>query len=137
MKPFVGVKIALICNDKIIAIQRDDKPGLRFAGMWDLPGGGRENTETPVETAKREVFEELGIILNDEDFLYQKEHPAMVEEDSFAYFLAAKVTNAQIENIVFGDEGQEWKLTTITDIMNDENSVPHLRGRLEDFMKSS
>jgi len=125
-----------MCDDQLIAIQRDNKPGLRFAGMWDLPGGGRENNETPAETAKREVFEELGIILNDDDFIYQKEHPAMVEKDSIAYFLAANITNEQIKSIVFGDEGQGWKLTTITDIVSDENAVPHLRGRLEDFVKS-
>lgn len=137
MKPFVGVKIALVYNDQIIAIQRDDKPGLRFAGMWDLPGGGREDTETPIETAKREVREELGMILNDEDFIYQKEYPAMVEKDSVGYFLAAKITDEQVKSIVFGDEGQGWKLTTIPDFTNDQDTVPHYRGRLEDFVKES
>lgn len=137
MKPFVGIKIALLFNDQIIAIQRDDKPGLRFAGMWDIPGGGRENQETPNETAKREVFEELGITLNDKDFIYQKEYPAMVEKDSIAYFLAANITNEQIKGIVFGDEGQGWKLTTITELISNESVVPHLRGRLEDLVKSS
>jgi len=137
MKPFSGIKIVLCNDDQIITIQRDDKPGLRFAGMWDLPGGGREDDETPNETAKREVFEELRIILRDEDIFYQKEYPAMVEKNLIAYFLAAKVTNKQIENIVFGDEGQGWKLMTIADLLADKNAVPHLRGRLEDFIESS
>jgi len=136
MKPFTGVKIALINNDKIIAIQRDDKPGLRFAGMWDVPGGGRDNDESPTETAQREVLEELGIILSSESFFYQKEHPAMVEKDSIAYFLAAKVTDEQVDGIVFGNEGQGWKLTTVSELVEDEKSVPFLRGRLEDFLNS-
>lgn len=134
MKPFTGAKVVLLCDDQIIAIQRDEKPGLRFSGMWDLPGGGREENESPVETASREVFEELGMTLNDADFVYQKEYPAMVETDEIAYFLAANITSKQIESIVFGDEGQGWKLTTIDNFVKDENIVPFLRGRLEDFL---
>ena len=134
MKPFTGAKAVLICDDQIIAIQRDEKPGLRFAGMWDLPGGGREENETPIETVQREVYEELGMRLHNEDFTYQKEYPAMVETDAIAYFLAVTITNEQIESIIFGDEGQGWKLTTIEDFINDDNIVPFLRGRLEDFL---
>lgn len=137
MQPFSGAKVVLLCDDQIIAIQRDQKPGLKFAGMWDLPGGGREEDETPIETASREVFEELGMRLNGEDFFYQKEYPAMVEKDSIAYFLAATITNEQVESIIFGNEGQGWKLTTIDEFVNDDTIVPFLRGRLEDFKKSS
>ena len=136
MKPFVGAKIVLVYGNEIIAIQRDVKPGLRFSGMWDLPGGGRDKNESPVETVQREVFEELNITLNEEDIIYQKEYPAMVEKDSIAYFLAATVNKKQVDGIVFGDEGEGWKLTTINDFLKDDNVVPHLRGRLEDFIKS-
>lgn len=137
MKSFVGAKVALLYDGQIITIQRDNKPGLRFAGMWDLPGGGRENNETPVDTAKREVFEELRIILNGEDYIYEKEYPSMTEENSIAYFLAVRVTGRQIEDIVFGDEGQGWKLTTIADLIKDENAVPFLRTRLEDLVAAN
>ena len=37
---------------------RDDKPGLRNAGMWVPPGGGLEEGESLVECAYREFFEE-------------------------------------------------------------------------------
>ena len=50
MTDFIGVKIALLTNaDRLLVIQRDNKSGLQFAGLWDLPGGGREGQETPLE----------------------------------------------------------------------------------------
>ena len=45
---FHGVKAALLFGDKILVYKRDDKPGLRFANLWDMPGGGREGDETPL-----------------------------------------------------------------------------------------
>jgi 8-oxo-dGTP pyrophosphatase MutT (NUDIX family) len=39
---------------------RDDKPGLRHAGMWVPPGGHRESGEDAVTCARREFFEETG-----------------------------------------------------------------------------
>lgn len=32
------------------------------AGLWDLPGGRRENNETPEDTVRREVKEELKLV---------------------------------------------------------------------------
>ena len=37
---------------------RDDKPGLRRAGMWVPPGGRMESGESPEECARREFLEE-------------------------------------------------------------------------------
>ncbi|MGV9001803.1 MAG: NUDIX hydrolase [Candidatus Saccharimonadaceae bacterium] len=134
MKTFSGVKIALVCDGKIIIIQRDDKPGLRFAGMWDLPGGGREDDETPIQTVQREVFEELHLSLSENSILYQREYPAMVEKNVAAYFMAGLVTKEQVNSIIFGDEGQGWKLVTIKEFLDDKNIVPFLRGRLDDLI---
>ncbi len=136
-KQFAGVKVVLLNNDSIIAIQRDNKPGLRFANMWDLPGGGREGNESPFETAKREVFEELTMTLNESDLFYQKEYPAMVEKGEIAYFLAITISQAQIDSIVFGDEGQGWKLQPIQEFLDDDSIVPFLRGRIQDYLAAT
>lgn len=75
---FNGVKIALITQDnQVVVMLRDNKPGLRFAGMWDLPGGGREKDESPVECAQREVREELSIDITANSIRLQKLYPSM------------------------------------------------------------
>jgi hypothetical protein len=56
---FGGTKIALLCGDHAVVYLRDDKPGIPFPGMWDLPGGGREGNEGPIECGIREVIVQL------------------------------------------------------------------------------
>jgi 8-oxo-dGTP diphosphatase len=68
---FVGVKIGLLLEDKLIVIQRDNKPGLRFAGLWDFPGGGRDGQESPFECAAREIDEELAVTLKPSSIVWQ------------------------------------------------------------------
>ena len=131
---FTGIKIALIYGSQIVCIQRDDTPGLRFAGMWDLPGGGRENNEAPIECAQREVYEELRMTIPSNSIHYEKVYPVMIDPDQIAYFLAAPVTKQQIDSIVFGDEGQGWKLMTVEEFMSLDNAVPDLRQRLADYL---
>ncbi|MBI4085856.1 MAG: NUDIX domain-containing protein [Candidatus Liptonbacteria bacterium] len=49
---------AIATNGKLLLIQRSYGPG-----MWDLPGGRIGNKETPEETVRREVEEEVGVTL--------------------------------------------------------------------------
>ncbi len=39
---FTGVKFALLVGKNILVILRDNKPGIPWPNMWELPGGGRE-----------------------------------------------------------------------------------------------
>src|SRR3989338_10801738 len=73
---FIGVKIALFCKDKLLVYLRDNKENLQYANMWDFPGGGRENNESPLECIIREVAEEFSIILKSYAILYSREYPA-------------------------------------------------------------
>ncbi|TVZ28479.1 8-oxo-dGTP diphosphatase [Gillisia sp. Hel_I_86] len=47
---------------KILLIQRKNAP---FKNKWALPGGFLEETESLIEGAKRELFEETGLELDD------------------------------------------------------------------------
>lgn len=53
----------LFYNDKneLLLFLRDDKPGLPYANMWDVPGGHVEEGETPAECIVREMKEEIGL----------------------------------------------------------------------------
>src|SRR4028119_1117133 len=57
---FHGAKGVVLVGDRLLALLRDDHPGLPWAGWWDLPGGGREAREAPAETFAREAREERG-----------------------------------------------------------------------------
>ena len=52
---FTGVKAALLVEQSILVILRDNKPDIPWPNTWELPGGGREGQETPLECLQREV----------------------------------------------------------------------------------
>lgn len=39
---FTGVKAALLVEQSILVILRDNKPAIPWPNMWELTGGGRE-----------------------------------------------------------------------------------------------
>ncbi len=134
MEDFSGVKIALLNNQNVVVSLRDDKPGLNFAGMWDLPGGGREGEETPLQCVQRELQEELGLDLSESDILWTRIYPGMIDPTRNSYFMVATVSQTALNSVVFGDEGQEWKVMPIHQFLTDDNVVPRLKGRLADFL---
>ena len=67
---FTGVKAALLVEQSILVILRDNKPDIPWPNTWELPGGGREGQETPLECLQREVWEELGLALKEESRLF-------------------------------------------------------------------
>jgi 8-oxo-dGTP diphosphatase len=137
MIEFSGTKIGLLYRNKLLIIQRDDIPGLAFAGMWDFPGGGREGSETPQECAIREVQEELAISLSPHTILWEKAYPAMHGKNQIAYFMIAAIAPEQYEAITLGNEGQGWKLISIDEFMQDPTVVGPLKERLQDYLASS
>ena len=131
---FTGSKIALICGDKVLTILRDDKDDIPCPNMWELPGGGREGNESPFECAAREVYEELGIHL-DED--WSKIYPSVIFKDKQSVFMVGQLRQEQFDNITFGDEGQAYKLMPIEEFLKSKQAVPQLQGRLRDYLEGS
>ena len=63
-KTHVGAYGVLIRNNKI-ALVKKARGG--YKGKYDLPGGGIEHTETPIEALHREMMEEIeGTIIKEE-----------------------------------------------------------------------
>ncbi len=46
---------------QVLLHQRDEKPGLPFAGYWSTLGGKVEPLESPEEAMRRELLEEIGL----------------------------------------------------------------------------
>ncbi|MBF1110721.1 MAG: NUDIX hydrolase [Streptococcus sp.] len=134
---FTGCKIALFCGDKLLTILRDDKENIPWPNMWELPGGGREGDESPFECAAREVFEELGIRLTKDCLLWRKVYPSMLFEGKESVFLVGKLAQEQFDKIVFGDEGQSYKLMSIDEFLDSDKVVPQLQDRVRDYINKS
>jgi 8-oxo-dGTP pyrophosphatase MutT (NUDIX family) len=58
-----GARIMVICNNKILLVQP------RTLSYWNLPGGGINKDEDPEAAAFRELYEELGIKIDNTDYL--------------------------------------------------------------------
>jgi len=52
----------IIYNNKILIVRI--QTGCHAEGIWDLPGGGIEENETPIDALKREVKEETNLDLD-------------------------------------------------------------------------
>ena len=134
---FQGCKIALFCGDKLLVILRDDKENIPWPNMWELPGGGREGDESPFECAAREVYEELGIHLTEDCLLWSKIYPSVIFKGKKSVFMVGRLRQEQFDNIIFGDEGQGYKLMPIEEYLNSKQAVPQLQDRLRDYLESN
>lgn len=136
-KDFTGTKVALIHDDSVLTILRDNVPDISFPDHWDFPGGAREHNETPHEVAIREVHEELGITLSPKDFIWQKFYPAVADQRLTGCFLVSPLSDTQIANIKFGDEGQRWQLMTFQEFLEHPKAVDGMKLRLRDYLAAT
>ena len=65
-QPRVGCGVAIQRDGELLLIRRGRDPE---AGCWSLPGGKVDAGETTETTARREIAEELGLILGPLDLL--------------------------------------------------------------------
>lgn len=126
---FVGAKIALLCPGGLVTYLRDDKPGLPWAGCWDLPGGAREASETAEQCLFREVEEEFGLTLGPTHMLWRGVFPAMLWPDRPALFFVGRITADEVAAIHFGDEGQTWQVMPVSDWLGHDRAVPEMQNR--------
>ena len=132
---FTGCKITLIYRDKILTILRDDKETIPYPNMWDLPGGGREGNEPPFECVAREVYEELSIQLSKADVIWFQIYPSMLDGNKKSVFLVGRFTQEQFESIIFGDEGQGYKLVSFEEFLTSDRVVPQLQERVREYVE--
>ncbi len=60
--PRAGVSVAVLRGDDVLLVQRGKGA---YRGLWSLPGGAIELGETAVEAARRELWEETGLLASD------------------------------------------------------------------------
>ncbi|NQT65869.1 MAG: NUDIX domain-containing protein [FCB group bacterium] len=100
-------------QNQILLFLRDDKAGLPYRNMWDVPGGHVEPDETPEQCIIREMIEEMNIDLQDFQLLCQKEFDDRIE---YTYWKKANLIISEI-NLM---EGQRLKWFTQQEAANTE-----------------
>ncbi|PWK88405.1 8-oxo-dGTP diphosphatase [Lentzea atacamensis] len=61
-----GTNIVMINSaGQVLLYLRDDKPTIKFPNTWCLPGGYVEQGEQPHECIRREIEEEMGVVLEE------------------------------------------------------------------------
>lgn len=128
---FIGAKAALVRDGHILTYLRDDKPGLPWAGWWDLPGGGREGSESAETCLLREVNEEFGLCLPPDRLIWRRVFPSMEDSSQNSVFFVANLSAAEITAIRFGDEGQYWEMTSIAAFLRHAKAIPEMQRRVD------
>lgn len=126
MREFHGAKLLLTHRDRMLVYLRDERADLPFPAFWDLPGGGREGTESPMDCARRELAEEFGLDLPP-DRLSGHAFPSHASPGMTSWLFRGSLSGSDIDAIRFGDEGQEWRLMPVADYLSHPRAIPHFR----------
>ncbi|MDO5705800.1 MAG: NUDIX hydrolase [Paracoccus sp. (in: a-proteobacteria)] len=131
---FVGAKLLLTCGDAILVMQRDDLPGLPWAGMWDLPGGGAEPGETPQGCALRELAEETGLRLDPDRLAHGEPRASISKPGRIGWYFIVPITEAEAAAARLGDEGQALRLMPITEFASHPQAIPAFRDIVREML---
>lgn len=130
MTDFTGAKAALFCGDTVLVYLRDATPGLPWAGLWDLPGGGREGAETAQACVLREIAEEFGLHLDPERLIFRRKVPSAADPALRAWLFGGWLADDDPAKIIFGTEGQRWELMPVAAFLAHQHAVPQMRDRV-------
>ncbi|HSX28150.1 MAG TPA: NUDIX domain-containing protein [Candidatus Saccharimonadales bacterium] len=131
--PYRGASIAVLTEHVgetyVVAIDRDDDPGIRFPGRRELPGGTLEPGETPLEAALRELREETAISLEPGEVEYAKAFRCVGAYACDVLF-GAHVKTERVSNMHKGSEGKALNLVRIEAFVRDLRVIQDHRERL-------
>lgn len=126
-----GAKLAILSGDRLVALLRDDDPGISWPGLWDLPGGGREGDETAEETVIRELREETGLVLDPARLDWRRDYGP---PDRRVAFFGMRWDGLCESDLRLGDEGQALVLIPVAEFLSRDDAIPVLRERLGDWL---
>jgi len=130
---FTGSKGLVFVGDKIVVTRRDGKTD-QHPFKIDLLGGRRELRESPFETFKREVKEEVNLIIENEFVEYSKTYPNATEIGKVMYFVVVKSDTLKEENIILGNEGTEFLLISLEDFLERKDGIQGQKDQVRDYI---
>ncbi len=130
---FHGVKGLIQIDDIIIVIRRDTLE-LNAPFQVDLPGGGREQDESPFETLHREIREMLHIPIEAEDIIYSKRYPHTHSKKDDTFFMVTKRLEVDPKSIIFGEKGLMYYAMTVHDLLQHPDGVDKQKQRIIEYL---
>ena len=129
-----GFGIMILKNRKILLGRRHDDAkkadsALRGEGTWTMPGGKLEFGEEFEDGAKREVFEETGMILKNAKVICVNN-----DKNEYAHFITIGILSTEIEGepkVMEPDEITEWRWFASHELP--KNIFPPSKNILENF----
>ncbi len=128
---FIGAKLTVFVGSRIITLQRDNDPKIAWPNHWDLPGGGRENGESPFDCVARETMEEVNLKLEPTDLLWARAYHSRGHD---RWFFVARLSEARAAPMQLGDEGQQIKMMTPDDYLTHPKAIPNFQNRMADWI---
>ncbi|SPF79672.1 hypothetical protein PRI8871_01469 [Pseudoprimorskyibacter insulae] len=128
---FTGAKLIVFIGDQIVALRRDDTPGIPYPDMLDFPGGGREDGETPATCALREAREEIGLALSEDQIVWSNR---LDRDGQISWFFVVHLPAGAEARIVFGNEGRGWSLMDPAEFIARDDAIPHFRDQLAQYL---
>lgn len=130
---FNGARGIVFLEGMMLVYRRDNKTTSSPLCI-DLPGGGRERDESPFDTFKREVEEEFGINIEENEIEFSCTIPSIMEPNKKSYFIVARTLRFKPEDIIFGNEGTEWMLMTPEEFIKRPDGIERLQKRVEKYL---
>ena len=108
------VTILPYSQEKILLQLRDFNPRIVYPGCWGFFGGTVEFGETPLQSAKRELFEEIGHVPKEIYALSNDSVSAPDEVMMYSFYAPLEIRPAEI----ILKEGIEFGLFTLQEILS-------------------
>lgn len=122
---YVSVILENYSNEFLLQL-REDIDGIAYPGYWGFFGGGIEEGESPLGSAKRELKEELGLNLKESDFEFRF-NSSSTSGKGYVFHLKLDF-NIEDLNLM---EGEAMKLFTINDLNKIKKRTPEITLFLE------
>ncbi len=131
---FGGAKGLVFIGSHIIVYRRDLNTK-KSPGLLDMIGGGREGDESPFETFKREIKEEIGLDVREDDIQFSSQFQSYDDPTKISFFFATKPLNYQASDIKFGNEGIDWLLLTPEEFVNRSDGIERQQQRVKHYIE--
>lgn len=110
---FDGAKLALLCGDKLVSIQRDTRADVAFPNLWDLPGGPRITAESPEDCVLRALRQELSLALSLDDLIWRKRCVSGQQGQVVTWFFVAEIPALDVARLRMGVAGKAWRMIEV------------------------